>query len=92
MTKREKLRILKAMKVRLAECKDQGWVGYLCMCYRDAMKKLLFGWLPSEDKIIELGITRPRGYKKYDGWWDDFDYTSRLRALNKAIRKLEPKK
>ena len=89
MTKREKLRILKAMKVELAEREKQERVGYLCGCYREAR-----GWNKTRhpDPLLELGITRPRGYTKYLGWWHNFDYTSRLRALNKAIRKLEPKK
>ena len=85
MTKREKLRILKAMKVKLAEREKIGHYGYLCLCYREVQG---LRYTPYPDVLLRLGITRP----KRVWWWTKFDYTSRLRALNKAIRKLEPKK
>jgi hypothetical protein len=90
MTRREKLRILKGMKKELIAHEGDG-VYFLCW---------IWSWVTGKHytmaNLTELGLVRPKGVDEKDSfgftnpWWPTGDYTSRLRALNKAIKKLQP--
>jgi len=88
MNKREKVRILKSMK-KIIETQSEyyGYLG-LCSAVSESVKRI------SHRKGIEgflndLGLFKPR--KTYDNhWWYDPHQTKpRIRAINRAIKKLQ---
>jgi hypothetical protein len=90
MTKREKIRILKKMHAYIETNHDENnpWLHVgLCIAYNAIYHKV------QPRDLLELGITPPKRLYSHDGWWWNPDNKApRLRAITRAIKKLQTKK
>lgn len=85
MTKKEKLRILRAMRGNLEERQAMNYYPYLCWVLIDILPE-------PRPKLTDLGLSKPKATYDNLKWWSGNNYKSRLRCIDRAIAKLQPKK
>lgn len=96
MTKREKLRILKAVKkileYEVANPYEVSWRGLCSMCRRVA-ENLFSVYDERYQNIRDLGLRCPRSRQsyadRYNFWYPIRDRGPRLRLVNNAIKRLQ---
>ena len=81
MKNERKIEALKAMKKKIR----QGVRG-LCSAYN-----IVCGEIPSEHQLKLLGLEKPKKTYDSDYWFKPFNTTSRIKLINKAIKKLQCK-
>lgn len=84
MDNKRKIEILKEMKGMISSGLDSCLCNALFTADRDLWEK--------DNSLEKLGISKPRTAKKYAPYWyEQYDRKPRIRAINKAIKKLQSK-
>jgi len=88
LTKPQKLRMLRGIREDVLQCKKDKSAAFFCFAW-DRVER---GVNHLESDLAKLGMNPPRKRFSDISWYHMTDYANRIKCIDLAIAKLQPKK